>query len=214
MLTARRSSLDRIREFLESQIDAGKQTEGRRRIMGAYFEVALREGVTSVSMRAIAKQANLKAGSLYTHFPDGKDEIIHEALISGYADFFRYVVLAVPDELQGVEALRELVSLHVAFQLDNKSNVYSDAVIAADQAGQILPEETREAFESCRQMYFDFIISILDDIGPVDEVHVRAWSVAHILNAAPYVWRKLMPQADQAQLTELLFSIVRRVVAA
>src|SRR6476620_984277 len=73
--TARDAFAHRLEEW-----DWAGQGASRRHILEAFLELAIANGFSSVSMRTIANAVNIKPPSLYSHFPDGRDEIVAESL--------------------------------------------------------------------------------------------------------------------------------------
>lgn len=57
-----------------------RQTDARRRVIVAAAEMLARHGLNATSIREMAKRAGAPLGSTYHHFPDGKQQVIVEAV--------------------------------------------------------------------------------------------------------------------------------------
>jgi AcrR family transcriptional regulator len=68
-----------VRDFLFSR-DWSAQTPARQRIPRAFLRLATAHGFNSVTMRTLGRELDMKAPSLYSSFPRGKDEIVAESL--------------------------------------------------------------------------------------------------------------------------------------
>ena len=68
-----------VRDFLSSR-DWSAQTPARQRILVAFLSLATARGFGSVTMRTLGRELDMKAPSLYSSFPRGKDEIVAESL--------------------------------------------------------------------------------------------------------------------------------------
>lgn len=77
-----------------------KGEESRDRILDAAFELFVQKGYHGSSMRTIAREAGLAAGSLYNHF-ESKEEIFKEVLLR---DHLIHYVLPVLETAEGDDA--------------------------------------------------------------------------------------------------------------
>ena len=57
-----------------------RQTDGRQRVVMAAAKMLARYGLNATSIREMAKRADAPLGSTYHHFPDGKQQVIVEAV--------------------------------------------------------------------------------------------------------------------------------------
>ena len=74
----RMHAAEELRHYLQ-KLDWSGLTPGRSRILEAFIELASAEGYSSVSMRSLGRKVNMKAPSIYSHFPGGRDEVVAEA---------------------------------------------------------------------------------------------------------------------------------------
>lgn len=55
-------------------------TQGQQRVLDTALAMFADRGYAATSMRDLAGQLGLKAASLYSHYPDGKDDLLHHAV--------------------------------------------------------------------------------------------------------------------------------------
>ncbi|MBT8163857.1 MULTISPECIES: TetR/AcrR family transcriptional regulator [Arthrobacter] len=110
------TSCESVREalvlFLDESAGHG-HTASRQDILKVFLQLASREGLNDVSMRMIASELNIKAPSLYAHFPGGRDEIAKEAL----SNYFRHLGTEILEILDRADTPQELwsclIRLHI-----------------------------------------------------------------------------------------------------
>ena len=69
---------------------ASKPTPTRTEILEAAASIIVESGYEGCTMRAVAARVNMKAGSLYYHFPS-KEDIVGEILNLGIEDLYESV---------------------------------------------------------------------------------------------------------------------------
>lgn len=91
-----------------------EQSVNRPEILEAAANVFRRRGYHGAKMSDIAAEVDLTAGSLYHHFPEGKQQILIEVLTEGLDRITAQVQTIVNDITLGPpEKLKELVYAHV-----------------------------------------------------------------------------------------------------
>lgn len=78
-------------------------TPTRERILYATAELFRRQGYTGTGLKQVVAEARAPFGSLYHHFPGGKQQLADEVIHAGGA-FFQALVTAVYDEESTAEA--------------------------------------------------------------------------------------------------------------
>lgn len=119
-------------------------TDGRRLILEAFLRIATSAGYSAVTMRALGRQVNVKAPSLYSHFPGGRDEVVSEALRWHFYQFATGTIKSVEPTVGAVEFWITLVDQYVRRQLQRPENDMFDLMLATDRSSGFLPAETRE----------------------------------------------------------------------
>ncbi len=118
----------------------------RAEILVAAASIIVEHGYKGCTMREIAGRINVKAGSLYYHFPS-KEQIVEEILTSGIEELHEYVRNAideVPEETPFPSRLKAAVSAHLScmFQSDKKlMQVYEHLPPAMKRKGRRVREK-------------------------------------------------------------------------
>ncbi|MCU0445578.1 MAG: TetR/AcrR family transcriptional regulator [Microscillaceae bacterium] len=91
-------------------------------ILTKTLELFQKQGYYQTSMEQIAEACQLKKGSFYYYFKDGKEEIMHEVLQMSL-DFFREKVFAIATQadLNPPEKLEKILKKHIRLLIKYKS---------------------------------------------------------------------------------------------
>ncbi|MFP4323066.1 MAG: TetR/AcrR family transcriptional regulator [Anaerolineales bacterium] len=98
-----------------------EQTVKRDDILLAAAQIFYDKGYHRAKMEDIARQVNLTAGSLYHHFPDGKQELLLAVLNFGLDQIAEQVQAIIDSGLSATDMLRQVVHLHITAVTDNVS---------------------------------------------------------------------------------------------
>jgi AcrR family transcriptional regulator len=132
-----------VKEFL-SRRNWSKQTPARQRILTAFLRLATTKGFNSVTMRTLSRELGLTVSSLYSSFPNGKDEIVAESLRWFTHRFARDLLAAVEAATTPEEYWAALVRFHLTQQLQRPEADLWDLLVATDRVGRFLSHEMRE----------------------------------------------------------------------
>jgi AcrR family transcriptional regulator len=127
-----------------------EQTPTRDRILFATAELFRRQGYNGTGLKQVVAEADAPFGSLYHHYPGGKQEL-GEAVIHSAGAFFQALVTAVYDEEASAEASVRAVFSGAAETLE--ATDYEDACPIATVALEVastddrLRRATAEVFE-------------------------------------------------------------------
>lgn len=142
--TAQRvQALDVLRKEIAT-FDWSRLTDGKRLILDAFLRIVTTEGYAAVTMRGLARHVNMKAGSLYSHFPGGREEVVNAALRWHFYQFAKETIAAVESTTDALAFWTTLVDRHVRRQLQDPENDMFDLILATDRITQFLPAETRQ----------------------------------------------------------------------
>ena len=128
------------------------QAVSREEILNAAANVFRHQGYHGAKMTDIAGEVDLTAGSLYHHFPGGKQQILREVLNNGL-DMVTTEVRAIvdDDQLAPDEKLRGSIRAHVLALTQNTAVaaalVFETRNILMDGEGRDAYLERRDAFE-------------------------------------------------------------------
>ncbi|WP_314192345.1 TetR/AcrR family transcriptional regulator [uncultured Arthrobacter sp.] len=153
-----------VREFLSSH-DWSTQTPARRRILSAFLELATTRGFESVTMRTLGRELNMKAPSLYSSFPQGKDEIVAESL-RWFTHSFARDLLAAAEETESAEDYwAALVRFHLAQQLQRPEADLWDLLVATDRVGRFLSDDVRDEVGFWSSLHEDMYAAAAEEMG-------------------------------------------------
>ncbi|MFK0008211.1 TetR/AcrR family transcriptional regulator [Paenarthrobacter sp. NPDC090520] len=150
------------------------QRAGRQNILEAFLELAIANGFNSVSMRTIANAVNIKPPSLYSHFPDGRDEIVAESLRWHFHRFGVALLEAVAPADNAEEFWDAMVKLHFTRQVRLPESNLWDLLVATDRMAGVLPKDLRAQVDDWVTLHEEMYIAAARDMGcPDAEEHVR-----------------------------------------
>ncbi|TBY42356.1 TetR/AcrR family transcriptional regulator [Rhizobium leguminosarum bv. viciae] len=141
-----REARNRFKQHLDS-CDWSELTAGRKRILEVFLRLASVEGYSAVTMRTLAKEANVKAASIYFHFPEGRSEIVSQSLRWHYSNW-GYGILEVIDKVSEPEQFWDaLVSAVARCQISIPASDLWDLLVRMDRAGGFLETEFRQEID-------------------------------------------------------------------
>ena len=139
------------------QFDWSTMTNGRQQILNVFLNLAIERGYKSVTMRGLAHELEIKASSIYFHFPGGRDEIIGETLRWHYYNWGTEILQIVDGSATAGEFLDNLVRAHVKRQIELPESDLWDILVATDRVYALLrPDfhsEIQRWLDICTQMY-------------------------------------------------------------
>lgn len=140
----------------------------KRLILEAFLRLATTQGFNSVSMRMIARAVNIKAPSIYAHFPEGRDEIVAESL---RYHFYRFG-LALLDAVNGItnagDYWNAMVRLHFTRQVRLPESNLWDLLVATDRTVRVLPPGLSEQVEHWVGLYEAMYLTTAAEMGYKD----------------------------------------------
>ena len=152
---------------------AGQKT-ARQNILEAFLELAIANGFNSVSMRTIANAVNIKPPSLYSHFPEGRDEIVAESLRWHFHRFGVALLEAVEPAANAEEFWDAMVRLHFTRQVRLPESNLWDLLVATDRMAGVLPKDLRAQVDEWVALHEQMYVSAARDMGCADPTeHVR-----------------------------------------
>lgn len=162
--------------------DWTNQTDGRRLILEAFLRIATSAGYSAVTMRALGRQVNVKAPSLYSHFPGGRDEVVSEALRWHFYQFATGTIQAVEPTTDAIDFWRALVDQHVRRQLQTPENDMFDLMLATDRISGFLPPEIRKDISHLVDLNADLFKGAALDMGYQGDVDQTVAIVLTVLD--------------------------------
>jgi AcrR family transcriptional regulator len=153
-----------VREFLASR-DWSAQTPARQRILVAFLSLATAKGFNSVTMRTLGRELDMKAPSLYSSFPGGKDEIVAESLSWFTHRFARDLLRAAEATSSPEEYWAALVRFHLAQQLERPEADLWDLLVATDRVARFLGKDVRQEVVAWMKLHEDMYRAAAQDMG-------------------------------------------------
>ena len=136
-----------------------KSDRTRLAILNAAAKLFKDRGYTATTLRDVAEEAGMKAGSIYYHF-DSKDEIMDEVLDAGLRAVYMAVREAIQDCPEG-DSRRKIeasIRAHVRMLF-----LQGDYVSANIRLYSQLPEEIRQKHQTLRHEYADLWDNLLQE---------------------------------------------------
>ena len=154
--------IDKLKNELEvylSQFNWDSLSKGQKKVLDAFSDVAITHGFTAVTMRSLATALNMKAPSLYAHFPEGREQIVAQTLRWHYSHY-GFNLLKTLDESENLQQCWEnLIEIHLAHQIKKpESKLWDLMIITYNLGGWITPELGEEMSywsEFTERVYFE-----------------------------------------------------------
>ncbi|WP_423183542.1 TetR/AcrR family transcriptional regulator [Arthrobacter sp. NyZ413] len=145
--------------------DWAGQGASRRHILEAFLELAIANGFSSVSMRTIANAVNIKPPSLYSHFPNGRDEIVAESLRWHFHRFGMALLEAVDPATSAETFWDAMVRLHFTRQVKLPESNLWDLLVATDRMAHVLPPALRDQVNDWVSLHQNMYVAAATDMG-------------------------------------------------
>ena len=137
-----------------------EQTVNREDILFAAAAVLHEKGYHRAKMEDIARAVDLTAGSLYHHFPNGKQEILLAVLNFGLDEISKHVREILDSNAPPEEKLRRVVTLHITGITDNVS---IGAAMVFEIRTMLDIAEVREAYIARRDQFESLFRQIIQE---------------------------------------------------
>jgi AcrR family transcriptional regulator len=148
-----------------------KSVISQRRVLDAAAKIFRDYGYAGTTMRAIADEADLKAGSIYYHYKS-KDELITAVLdlgIKAVSDTVNSALAALPENASGRERIETAIRAHLSAIIDN-----GDYTLATRRVFGQVPEAIRAQNLRLRNSYGQMWQDILSDAHARGEFRTEA----------------------------------------
>lgn len=153
-----------VLEFL-SKRDWSAQTPARKRILVALLRLAATNGYNSVSMRTLGRELGLKAPSLYSTFPQGREQIVAESLLWFTHGFARDLLGAVREIPCAGDYWAALVRFHVTQQLSRPEADLWNLLVASDRVAGFLGDDLREELAFWQGLHEEMYAAAAEEMG-------------------------------------------------
>lgn len=174
---------DRINSFEPEKISVSKKA-----ILEAFIRIATSDGYAAVTIRSLARAVDLKPPTIYSHFEDGKDQIVSEALrlhIHKYGG-------AVLDAFQHCNTPKSywdaLVRLHISQIITFQENEMWDLFMNMERINHVLGDDVHTQVMSWNDFYDSTFQSIALDLGFTCTM-IKARSIRQLLDSSARWWQ-------------------------
>lgn len=182
------------------------------RILATATALFYEQGYHGTTMRAIASEVGIKAGSLYNHFRAKEDilfEICHGVMVEMLSGGQRVIATTTSCDAR----LRRLVEFHVRFCAEDRfgSKVADDQLHALGEARRREVLALRDTYE---QLFREVLAEGRDQHGwEVDEVAVVTFALATMANSVN-VWFREDGRLTAAEVASIYGDLAIRAVRA
>lgn len=120
----------------------------REEILDVSKELLLKHGFSKISMRKIAKKANVTATSIYLHFKN-KDDLLLALVEESIANLNRVLRNTLDEAASPIEQLESLTDAYVGYAMENPQEYEIIYMVRPEE----MPKYPREKFQQVREIY-------------------------------------------------------------
>ena len=160
-------------------------TATRTQILEKAIVLLARRGYAGTSMRDIARQVGIKAASLYTHFPNGKPQLVMDSLTGIFDQFLDHMVTGLDQNASAAAQVWHVIQRHVSWQVEyaEKAAAWDTAMdqfgVTTELDPQIIDESRRR-----QELYHAYFVSLVHQIRPDAEARPRALGLLQMCDRA------------------------------
>lgn len=205
-----------------SRVSKGDDSDERptrangRATRAAVREVAVRlfheRGYQNVSLRLLAQEVGIQAGSLYNHIST-KQDLLFFLLKEIMEDVLAYTLERLSPDVGPIENLQHFVETHLEFHTHRLKEIY----IGNSELRNLDPENYR-GIVALRRQYFDILLGIVEKgsemrLFTVADTRAASRIVMGMLNGVSG-WYKLDGPLSQRELIEIYLTMIFRALGA
>ena len=181
------------------------------RIAAAAEKLIARHGYAAVTMRQIAAEAGVQAGSIYLYFAD-KQGLLFE-LMDAHMDALLAAWAEVPKTARPMARLRTFTDFHIAYHLDRP-----DAVFIAYMELRNLSPENFSVIEAKRRTYEGELEAILKEGAKagafaISDLRITVMAIIAMLTGIS-TWYRNDGRLPRARVMRIYWRLARRMVRA
>jgi AcrR family transcriptional regulator len=120
----------------------------REEILDVSKELLLKHGFSKLSMRKIAKRADVTATSIYLHF-ENKDDLLLVLVEESIANLNRVLRSALDETASPIEQLESLADAYVGYAMKNPQEYEIIYMVRPEE----MPKYPKEKFQQVREIY-------------------------------------------------------------
>jgi AcrR family transcriptional regulator len=205
-----RKVLDEVKASVEA-FNWDQVSDRKIDILKVFLQLAATQGYSAITMRSLATALNLKAPSIYSHFPGGKDEIIGLSL-RWQARVFGLEVLEATKGAEDAATLLDLLArCHGRVNLIKPENYLWDMIVASDRLGQFLPRDLRDEMHTWIDIWVRLYASAADALG-YDDTDLKARQVLAAIDTVTTWGRWDGSEAELARIQDETSELCRSIM--
>ncbi|WP_431324691.1 TetR/AcrR family transcriptional regulator [Rhizobium sp. YTU87027] len=158
----------------------------RLAILNVFMRLAAARGYAAITMRSIGAELRIKAPSIYSHFPGGREEITEYCLRWQSRDYGESLLKAIENVRSHDEMWDALVRNHCRQQLDNPNNRLWDMIFASDKVGRFLPANLRADMDERVDLFIRLYAAVGEALG-YENTREKARAVMSLIDCAE-IW--------------------------
>jgi len=120
----------------------------REEILDVSKELLLKHGFSKISMRKIAKKADVSATSIYLHF-ENKDDLLLVLVEESIANLNKVLRSALDETASPIEQLESLADAYVGYAMENPQEYEIIYMVRPEE----MPKYPKEKFQLVREIY-------------------------------------------------------------
>lgn len=175
----------------------------RDQILDISRHLLYEEGYKSLSMRKIAKKANVSATSIYLYF-ENKDHLLHTLIEESVEDLSRFIESEALPKTDSIERFKAITKSYVRFGLENPEKYEIIYKVRSDSMARYPKEKFRKARRAYELLVKTLEESVSQGLMEVDKPVVAAYSIWAQLHGVVSVVlnKRLDSRIDQQQFIE------------
>lgn len=177
--------LDELRTSMAA-FDFSDVGSKRLAILNVFMRLAAARGYAAVTMRSIGAELKIKAPSIYSHFPGGREEITEYCLRWQSLNYGESLLKAVADVQTHEEMWDALVRNHCRQMLENPNNRLWDMIVASDRVGRFLPANLRSDMDERVELFIRLYETVGEALG-YENAREKSRAVMSLLDCAE-IW--------------------------
>ncbi|WP_257351117.1 TetR/AcrR family transcriptional regulator [Pseudalkalibacillus decolorationis] len=139
-----------------------KTTSARTRLIEATFNLIEQQGYHGTGLNQIIKESGAPKGSLYYYFPDGKEQLVSEA-IELYGQALAERIRGVLKNADNPAEIIKLIFTNFAKKLDasgcTKSGSFATIVLETSNTSERLRKACNRMYDSCSASYTEMFMT-------------------------------------------------------
>lgn len=187
-------------------------SQARLAVLQSFLRLVVTDGYGGVTLRRLASDLGMKAPSLYSHFPGGREEIAAAALRWNCFDFALSAVRSVDGITDPDDFFDALVRNHARQQFGLVQNDMFDLILASDRISNTLPQAVRDEVVGLSDVYRKTLIAAALDAGFTGDV-VLAVNIATTVLDGVSTWTRHHPTMEHGDVADAALHTVRTILS-